>query len=65
MSTRNRINGLLIHGSPEWKAKRDFQATEFRRLVPDAFDASGRMFTGQLPRVLEAYAAAHPKKALV
>lgn len=44
---------------------RAWQAAEFRKLVPDAFDEAGAMKPGQLYRVLEAFAAAHPKKELV
>lgn len=41
------------------------QAAEFRKLVPDAFDKTGKMKPKQLARVLEAYAAAHPGKAIL
>lgn len=44
--------------------KRAQQAAERRRLCPDAFDAAGNMRPGQLARVLEAYATAHPGEPL-
>lgn len=40
------------------------QAAERRRLCPDAFDANGNMLPGQLARVLQAYAEAHPGEPL-
>jgi len=42
-----------------------WQAAEFRKLVPDAFDQVGKMKFGQLARVLRAFADAHPGKGLV
>lgn len=40
------------------------QAAEFRKLVPDAFDETGKMKPGQIGRVLQAYALAHPGKPI-
>lgn len=42
-----------------------WQAAEFRKLVPDAFDGSGAMKPGRLVDVLRAFGDAHPNKALV
>jgi len=42
-----------------------WQAAEFRKLVPDAFDETGRMKPGKLAAVLLAFQGAHPGKALV
>jgi hypothetical protein len=42
-----------------------WQAAEFRRLVPDAFDESGKMLKGELGRVLTAFHDKHPSKALI
>jgi len=44
-----------------------WQAAEFRRLVPDAFDENGKIKPGgeTLGRVLKAFHAAHPTKTLV
>lgn len=42
-----------------------WQAAEFRKLVPDAFDESGKMLHGELGRVLEVFSRAHPGKPLV
>ena len=52
-------------GECAYQRKRAEQAAEFRRLVPDAFDASGTMLKGQLYRVLDAYGRAHPGWSLV
>ncbi|GJE77193.1 hypothetical protein [Methylorubrum suomiense] len=41
------------------------QSAEFRKLVPDAFDANGKMLPGQLARVLGAYAEAYPGRRVV
>lgn len=41
------------------------QAAEFRRLVPDAFDADGKMLPGRLADVLTAFSKAHPTELLV
>lgn len=40
------------------------QAAERRRLVPDAFDASGNILPGQIARVMRAVAAAHPDESV-
>lgn len=40
------------------------QTAERRRLCPDAFDMNGNMLPGQLARVLQAYALAHPGEPL-
>jgi hypothetical protein len=45
--------------------KRAWQAAEFRKLVPDAFDENGEIKDGALGRVLEAFSAKHPGKPLV
>jgi hypothetical protein len=45
-----------------YQRKKAWQAAEFRKLVPDAFDGTGTMKRGQLARVLEAFATAHPGK---
>ena len=37
-----------------------WQAAEFRKLVPDAFDKMGHMKPRQLARVLALFAEAHP-----
>lgn len=42
-----------------------WQAAEFRKLVPDAFDSMGKMLPGQLARVLTEFEKRHPGKALV
>jgi len=42
-----------------------WQAAEFRKLVPDAFDATGKMLPGQLARVLIEFGKKYPGKALV
>lgn len=42
-----------------------WQAAEFRKLVPDAFDASGKMLPGQLGRVLTEFGKYHPKAMLI
>ena len=42
-----------------------WQAAQFRKLVPDAFDETGKMKPGQLGRVLIAFGEAHPGKGLV
>ncbi len=47
-----------------WQRKRAWQAAEFRKLVPDAFDATGKMLPDQLGRVLEEFAKHHPGKEL-
>jgi hypothetical protein len=47
-----------------YQMKKAWQAAEFRKLVPDAFDESGAMKEDQLARVLEAFAAAHPGKSI-
>jgi hypothetical protein len=49
----------------EWQMKKAWQAAEFRKLVPHAFDENGNMLDGQLGRVLECFHAAHPDKYLV
>ena len=41
-----------------------WQAAEFRRLLPDAFDATGNMLPGRLADVLLAFGVEHPGKAL-
>lgn len=40
------------------------QAAERRRLCPDAFDVNGNILPGQIARVLQAYAKAHPGEPL-
>lgn len=42
-----------------------WQAAEFRKLVPDAFDGTGKMLPGQLARVVRAFGEKHPGKGLV
>lgn len=42
-----------------------WQAAEFRKLVPDAFDANGNMKDDELARVVEAFHRRHPDKELV
>ena len=42
-----------------------WQAAEFRKLVPDAFDAMGNMLPKQLARVLLKFGEAHPGKTIV
>lgn len=42
-----------------------WQAAEFRKLVPDAFDSAGNILEGQIGRVLLAFSKAHPRKELV
>jgi hypothetical protein len=42
-----------------------WQAAEFRKLVPDAFDSNGKMLKGELARVLLAFGEKHPKKPLI
>jgi hypothetical protein len=44
----------------KFQMKKAWQAAEFRKLVPDAFDRNGKMKPGELARVLEAFAKAHP-----
>lgn len=41
-----------------------WQAAEFRKLVPDAFDEMGKMKPGQLGRVLIAFGEKHPGKPI-
>jgi hypothetical protein len=48
-----------------YQRKKAWQAAEFRKLVPDAFDATGTMLPGQIARVLTAFNAKHPNKPLV
>ena len=48
----------------EWQRTRAWQAAEFRKLVPDAFDETGTMKKGELARVIEAFATAHPTRML-
>lgn len=45
-----------------YQMRKAFQAREFRRLVPDAFDESGKIKSdpGTLARVLEAFHREHP-----
>lgn len=42
-----------------------WQAAEFRKLVPDAFDENGKMLKGELARVLQAFGEKHPDKPLI
>lgn len=42
-----------------------WQAAEFRKLLPGAFDENGTMKEGRLADVLRAFGAAHPDKSLV
>lgn len=49
----------------EWQRSRAWQAAEFRKLVPDAFDQNGKILPGQIVRVITAFGEAHPCKALV
>lgn len=42
-----------------------WQAAEFRKLVPDAFDRDGKMLPGQLARVLTEFKEKHPDAKLV
>lgn len=49
----------------KWQMGKAWQAAEFRKLVPDAFDDTGKMKPGQLARVLEVFGKAHPDKAIV
>lgn len=48
-----------------YQLKKAWQAAEFRKLVPDAFDETGQMKPGQLARVLVAFGEKHPQKPLV
>src|SRR5262245_52105825 len=48
-----------------FQRKKAWQAAEFRKLVPDAFDETGKMKPNQLARVLEAFGEKHPGVALV
>src|SRR5882724_11983537 len=49
----------------QWQMGKAWQAAEFRRLVPDAFDQSGNVLPGQLARLLTEFARHHPEKLLV
>jgi hypothetical protein len=49
----------------KWQMQKAWQAAEFRKLVPDAFDATGKMLPGQLARVLLKFGETHPGKRLV
>ena len=49
----------------QWQMAKAWQAAEFRKLVPDAFDEVGTMRPGQLARVIEIFHEAHPEKRLV
>lgn len=44
--------------------KKSWQAAEFRKLVPDAFDETGKMKAGQLARVLQAFGEKCPGKPI-
>lgn len=68
-----RDDAWLMHGkAPQirnitecaWQMKKAWQAAEFRKLVPDAFDESGKMKNGQLGRVLAAFHEEHPTARL-
>jgi hypothetical protein len=48
-----------------WQMDKAWQAAEFRKLVPDAFDANGKMLPDQLARVLTEFGKKHPNKPLV
>lgn len=48
-----------------YQRKKAWQAAEFRKLVPDAFDETGKMLPGQLARVLQVFGEKHPGKPLV
>lgn len=48
-----------------YQRKKAWQAAEFRKLVPDAFDEAGKMKNGQLARVLRAFGEKHPNVPLV
>lgn len=45
--------------------KKAWQAAEFRKLLPDAFDETGKMKPGRLAEVLEQFGKANPGVALV
>jgi hypothetical protein len=46
----------------KWQMDKAWQAAQFRKLVPDAFDNMGKMLPGQLGRVLNEFHKHHPKK---
>lgn len=48
-----------------WQMQRAWQAAEFRKLAPDAFDETGKMKPGQLARCLLAFDEAHHGKPIV
>lgn len=49
----------------KWQMAKAWQAAEFRKLTPDAFDEAGKMKDGRLADVLRAFGDKHPDKALV
>lgn len=49
----------------KYQMSKAWQAAEFRKLVPNAFDSAGKMLPGQLARVLLAFRDKYPDKALV
>lgn len=68
-SDRAWLNGgePSIKSVSECSYQRDkaWQAAEFRKLVPDAFDGNGAIIPGQIGRVLEAFVAKHPTVKLI
>lgn len=48
-----------------WQLAKAWQAAEFRKLMPDAFDDFGKMKPGRLADVLTAFGQKWPNKALV
>lgn len=48
----------------QWQMAKAWQAAEFRKLVPDAFDETGTIKPGRIVDVLAAFGDAHPEKAL-
>jgi hypothetical protein len=48
-----------------YQRKKAWQAAEFRKLVPDAFDETGKMKPMQLARVLETFHSVHPNAKLI
>jgi len=61
-SRRRSINDV---SECAYQRNKAWQAAEFRKLLPDAFDETGTMKKDRLADVLGAFGAAHPGKSLV
>ena len=65
MENWGKVNAVKNVSECKYQLAKAWQAAEFRKLVPDAFDDAGKMKPKMLARVLQVFNEHHPGKAMV